>query len=237
MENYHSGEKISLWKRIYGVIWGGPAEAMEYIVRQPDFKGAAALILGANLALTAVQIPKIKEFTAWTMQNLPSGVKLSAPQMDVAVNAAAVSSLAGSVVLPPLMWLVVAALLRLFNAFTGEKAGFKSLFAVTVFANLPLVIDGIIKGVLVMATPAQNIARVTISPALFLPPPDIIPGKMYTLLSHFDPFVVWSLVLTALGGSLAMKVPLGRTLIYIFSLWLLYVLGITLISTSSLAGV
>lgn len=236
MDIYVSGEKMSLWKRIYGVIWGSPSGTMDYIVRRPDFLGAGALILGMNLALTLIQLPKIKEFTALMFQNLPSGAKFSAQQMDVAVSAAVVSSLAGSVVLPPLLWLVMAALLKLFNAFTGEKAGFKSLFAVTVFANLPVVLGGIIRTALVLTMPAQYITRVTISPALFLPPPDLIPGKLYTVLSQFDPFFIWSLVLTAMGGSVAMKVPFWRTFIYVAALWLLYVAGVTFISGMGGAG-
>ncbi|MCL6611252.1 MAG: YIP1 family protein [Peptococcaceae bacterium] len=229
MEDNVNGEKLSLWKRIYGVIWGSPAGTLESIARKPDFWGAVALILGFNLALTLVQMPKIREFTAWTMQNLPPEVKMTAQQMDVAVNAALIAALAASVALPPVLWLVTAALLKLFNAFTGEKASFRSLFAVTVYAYLPAVLDAVIKTALVLATPARNIARVTISPALLLPPPDMVPDRMYTLLSHLDPFVVWLLVLTAVGGSAAMRIPFRRTFAYIIVLWLAYVAGVSLI--------
>lgn len=231
MEQEANGERISLWGRIYGVIWGGPAAAMENIIQRPVYSGSVAVILGANLALTAIQLPKIKEFTAWTLQNLPSGLKLTAPQMDVAVNAAVVSSLAASVVIPPIMWLIVSALLKLFNLFTGEKSEFRQLFAVSVFANLPVVIGGMVKAALVLSSPAQSIASVTISPALFLPPPGLDPGKMYSFLSQFDPFVIWSLALTALGGALAMRISFGKTFAYIGSLWFLYILGVTFLTS------
>ncbi|MFZ5634381.1 MAG: YIP1 family protein [Bacillota bacterium] len=223
-------ETMSLWKKVYGVIWGSPARTLDHIAQKPDFVGAGGLILAANLALTAVLVPKIREFTAWTMQNLPPGVKLSALQMDIAVNAAVVSALAAAVIIPPVLWLVMAGLLKLFNAFTGEKAGFKPLFAVTVFAYLPVLLGSIVKTAIILATPARSMARVTISPALFMPAPDLVPGKAYILLSHMDPFVVWSLVLTALGGSLAMKIPFWRTFIYLAALWVLYIVGMTFIS-------
>ncbi len=227
---YVSGERVPFWKRVYGVIWGSPARTLEYIVQKPDFLGAGALILGANLAMTMIQLPKIKEFTYWTLQNMPAEVRYSAENMDVVVNVAAFSALAASAALPPALWVVTAALLKLFNVFTGERARFKSLFAVTVFANLPVVLDSMIKTVLVLATPARNITKITISPALFLPPQDLVPGKMYVFLSHFDPIIVWSLVLTALGGSRAMNVPFWKTFIYVTGLWLLYVAGMTAIS-------
>jgi hypothetical protein len=74
---------------------------------------------------------------------------------------------------------------------------------------------------------------ITLSPALFLPPPEgLAPDRLYTFLSQLDPFMIWSLVLTALGASLAMKVPLGRVAAYLGSLWLLFVLGVTFLSRS-----
>lgn len=224
------GEKLTLWRRVAGVVWGSPAGTMGDIARNPDFLPAAALILGADLALAAAQLPKIREFTVWTLQNLPSGVTFSGPQMEVAVNAATVSSLAGSVAIPPLVWLITAALLKFFNLFNGEKAGFRTLFAVAVFANLPVVLGGVLKTALVLAVPAQKLARLTVSPAFLLPPPGPVPDRIYILLSQFDPFTVWSMVLAALGGSLAMKVPLWRALVYVIGVWVLYVIWVTFIS-------
>jgi hypothetical protein len=148
----------------------------------------------------------------------------------MAVYGAAVSSLAGSVFIPMMMWLVLAVLLKLYNAFDGEKTPFANLFAVTVYASLPVVLGSMVKTGLMLATPARDITRITVSPALFLPSPEHLPGKTYAFLSQIDPFVAWSLILTAMGGSLAMKVPLPRTAIYLVSLWILYIAAVTLLS-------
>ncbi|MFZ5651667.1 MAG: YIP1 family protein [Bacillota bacterium] len=229
MDEMLSGEKMSLWKRIYGVIWGSPARTMEDIVKRPASLGAVLLFMVANIVLTLLTAPKIKEFTAYTLQNLPGG-KLPAEQMAVALNAAVVSAAAASVLLPLIMWVVTAGLLKLFNAFTGEKASFASLFAVTVFGNIPLVLDSMIKTVLVMLTPAQNMARISISPALFLPDPGLFPGKEYVFLSQVDPFVFWTLGLIALGASIAMRVSFGKAAAFMGSLWLVYALVVTFAS-------
>ncbi|MFZ5648492.1 MAG: YIP1 family protein [Bacillota bacterium] len=230
MEGIVSGEKMSLWKRLYGVIWGGPARTMEDIVQKPASLGAVLLIMAVNIVLTLMTAPKIKEFTAWTLQNLPGGGKLPAEQMAIALNAAVISAVAASVLLPLIMWVVVAGLLKLFNAFAGEKASFASFFAVSVFGNLPAVLDGIIKTLLVMLTPAQNMARISISPVVFLPDPGLFPGKAYVFLSQVDPFIFWALGLTALGASIAMRVSFGRVAIYLGSLWLVYALIVTFVS-------
>lgn len=225
-----AGEKISLWKRIYGVIWGSPAGTLEDIVKRPASLGAVLLIMVVNIVLTLLTAPKIKEYTAWTFQNLPQGAGLTAAQMEMALNAAVVSAVLASALMPLILWVVLAWLLKFLNSFTGEKASFASLFAIVVFGSLPMVLDSIIKTVLVMLTPAKNMAGISISPALFLPDPGLFPGKGYIFLSQIDPFVFWTLGLTALGVSIAIRVPFGRMAAYMVFLWLVYALVLTFAS-------
>lgn len=237
MEENTNSEKVSLWKRVYGVLWASPARTMEDIIQRPLFWGAAALILGIHLILTIITLPKIKEYTAWTLQNLPTGYKFSAQEMEMALNAAMVSSIAGTLLFPLIMWVIIAALMKLFNAFSGEKTKFSTLFAVTVFADLPAVIDAILRTALLMVSPARNMTGITISPAIFMETPDMFPGKLYTFLSQMDPFIFWALALTALGGSLAMKVPFGRLAVYLGCLWVVFALGMTMLSGLGRGGV
>ena len=221
---------MSLWKKLYGVIWGSPAKTMGQIVERPRFWGAAAVMLIISLLLSLPILPKIREATIWSLQNAAGGVKMTAAQIDSIANYAVYSTPVLSALIPFLLWLVIAALLKLFNAFTGDKAPFKAFFAIVVFSYLPVFIEGIIKTPLIMATSSQKMAHITISLALFLPPPDAIPGKMYVFLSQLDPFLIWSLALTALGASIAMKVSIKKTGIYLGSLWLVFALALTLLS-------
>ncbi|MCL5057587.1 MAG: YIP1 family protein [Actinobacteria bacterium] len=226
-------EKMSLWKMMYGAVWGSPAKTLEHITQRPRFWGAFVLMTVVNLLLTIPLLPKTREAALWAMQSMPGEIKLSAAQIDSYAGIVAYSSIAAAVLLPMLLWLVAAALLKLFNAFTGEKASFKALLAVSIFSYLPVILDGIIKTPLVWAAEVQNMSRITISPAIFLTPPQgLVPGRAYTFLSQFDPFIIWTLIIMALGGSIAMKVSFRKTAAYIASLWMILVLGITFLSRS-----
>jgi len=87
-------------------------------------------------------------------------------------------------------------------------------------------IASIVKSGLIMSSPARNMRDISTSLALFLPV-DKIGDRLYMFLLQIDPFLIWSLVLLALGSSLAMKVAFKKTAVYIGALWILYVLAMT----------
>ncbi|NLI12925.1 Yip1 family protein [Pelotomaculum propionicicum] len=215
---------MGLWQRISGVLWGGPKIAFENIVALPNTSGIVILLLVLNLALVIPILPKIKEYTIWTIQNTPGAVDLPAAAVNMAATWAAAVSLAGSVAGPLLMWLVIAGLLKLFNTFSGEKAPFNCLFAVTAYSYLPVMLAGLIRTALIMTTPAQNFARVSTSLALLLPGDKI--DRLYLILSQVDPFFIWSLALLVIGGSVAMKTAYKNTAMFIGVLWIVYVLAL-----------
>lgn len=226
-------KKISLWRLMYGVLWGSPVKTLEYIAERPAFWSAAALITILNLLLTMPLLPKIQEASVWAMQSMPGAVKLSAAQIDAYARMVTYASAAAAILLPMLIWVVSAALLKLFNSFTGEKASFSTLFAISVFAYLPAVLESLIKTPIMLATEAQKMTRITISPALLLPPPEgLSPGRLYTFLSQLDPFMIWALALTALGTSIAIKVPFRRAAAYIGALWLVFVFTVSFLARS-----
>ncbi|KJS17605.1 MAG: hypothetical protein VR69_04620 [Peptococcaceae bacterium BRH_c4b] len=213
---------LNLWQRISGVLLGCPRKTFEDIAARPGVAGLAALLLSVNFILVLPVIPKIKELTLWTLQNAPDASKIPAEAISIATTTAVVMALVGSVLGPLIMWLIMAGLLKLFNAFTGEKAPFKTLFAVTVYAYLPLMLASVIKTVLIMSSPAQNMYKVSTGLALLLPGDKI--DRFYMIMSQVDPFSLWGLVLLAVGSSVAMKVPAVKTGTYLGVLWVIFVL-------------
>lgn len=234
IQNADNGQPVAeskamgLWQRIGGVFWSGPKAAFEDIVASPNAFGLVVLLLALNLALVIPLLSKIKEYTIWTMQNSPGALDLPAAAMDTVTTWAVVLSLSGAVAGPPLMWLVIAGILKLFNSFSGERTPFRCLFAVTAYAYLPVMLATAIKTVLIMATPAHNYARVSTSLALLLPGDKI--DRLYLILSQVDPFVIWSLALLVVGGSVAMKTAYKSTAVFIGVLWLVYVLALGLLT-------
>jgi len=223
-----------LWQRISGVFWGGPKITFEDIIALPNTSGIVILLLVLNLVLVIPILPKIKEFTIWTMQNTPGAVDLPAAAVNMAATWAVAVSLAGAVVGPLLMWLVIAGLLKLFNSFSGEKVPFQCLFTVAAYSYLPVMLATVIRTALVMVTPAQNFARVSTSLAILLPGDKI--DRLYLILSQVDLFFIWSLALLVIGGSVAMKTTYKNTAAFIGILWIVYVLALGLLTPVNKMG-
>jgi hypothetical protein len=215
---------LGLWQRISGLLWGGPKITFEDIIASPNTLAIVALLLVLNFALVLPVLSKIKEFTIWTFQHSPGSVNLPAAAVDMAATWTVVASLAGSVIGPLIMWLVIAGILKLYNCFSGEKVPFKCLFTVTAYSYLPVMLATVIRTALVMFSPAQNFARVSTSLALLLPGDKI--DRLYLILSQVDPFFIWSLALLVIGGSAAMKTTYKNLAVFIGVLWILYVLAL-----------
>lgn len=219
-----NNQAMGLWQRVSGILWSRPGKAFEDIAASPNTSGILVLLLALNVTLILPAIPKIRDFTIWTIQHSPGAADLPAAAVDMTATWAVVASLVGAVVGPLIMWLVIAGLLKLFNSFSGEKAPFKCLFAVAVYSYLPVMLASVIKTALIMSVPAQNLARVNTSLALLLSGDKI--DRLYLVLTQVDPFFIWSLALLVIGGSVAMKTAYKNTAVFIGVLWIVYVLSL-----------
>lgn len=225
---------LNLWQKISGVLWGGPRETFEDIAARP---GVAAIVILLTSVIFIFALPlmfKMKEFTIWSIQNNPAAASTPAHTVSMAATVAMVGTLVGAVLGPLIIWLIMAGLLKLFNAFTGENAPFKTLFAVTVYAYLPVMLASVIRAMLIMISPIQNIPKISTGLSMLLPGDHT--GRLYVLLSQIDPFTIWGLVLLAVGSSVAMKVPAVKTGIYVGVLWVIFVLIAALITPSPAVG-
>jgi len=163
------------------------------------------------------------------LQSIPNAADMPASAVSAAATATMVTVLADSIAAPLITWLILAALLSLFNSLTGGKASFKTLFSICVYSYLPVMIASIVKTGLIISSPARNMREISTSLALFLPVVKI-DGRLYMFLSQIDPFLIWSLVLLALGSSLAMKVAFKKTAVYIGALWILFIIAVVFLS-------
>ena len=226
---------LNLWQRISGILWEGPGKTFADIIARPGVAAMVLLLLSVSFVLALAILPQIKEFTLWTIQNDPNVANMPPEAMSVASTVAVVGTLLSSVLVPLIMWLIMAGLLTLFNAFTGDKAPFKTLFAITVYAYLPVMLGSIIKTVLIVTSPAQNLPMISTSLALLLPGDQM--DRLYMILMQVDPFFIWGVVLLAVGSSVAMKVAPVKTGAYLGALWLVYVLGVGLLTPLPPAGI
>lgn len=127
-----------------------------------------------------------------------------------------------ALIMPWVIWLVMALLLKIFAAITAKEAPFRKMFAVGVYGYVPALIGGIISSIIIMFTAAENIQNVSLSLAVFSTAES---GFLYYFLTACNPFTWWSLILWGIGAAAVMKEkrPTG-VLIYLFAIWLVFAL-------------
>jgi len=137
-------KQITLLQRFGGVIVQ-PVKTFQEICKDPRVLIPIIAVLAINLLLTIWLLPQLKEFTEEAMKQAGT---LTADQIKAALKWTGISALIGAVAAPPLVWLIQAALLALFNQFSLGQAKFKQLFAVAFYAYIPAFIGSVIKTVL-----------------------------------------------------------------------------------------
>jgi hypothetical protein len=122
---------------------------------------------------------------------------------------------------------VAAVLLATFNLVGGAKISFMTSLAIVAHSWVPSIIGGIL-GILIIFLKDPSTVDiqhlVAANAGVFLP--DDAPKWQETLLTSFDLFIFWSMILMAFGYSAAdpKKISFGKALGTIVVVWLLYVI-------------
>jgi hypothetical protein len=124
--------------------------------------------------------------------------------------------------------LVIAVLLfATFTFVAGVDVKFKTAFAIVAYAGLP----GVLKLLLAMASILAGMSPdsftlqnpVATNPGYFMNPSDS--AFLFSLGSSCDLFLIWTLILTAIGFTCVSKVKTGTSFAIVFGWWLVFALG------------
>ena len=123
--------------------------------------------------------------------------------------------------------IISAILFATFRFVAGSDVQFKTAFAIVMYAGLP----GILKLVLAIASVMAGMSPdsfsmqnpVATNPGYFMNPADS--PFLFSLASSFDLFLIWTLVLTAIGFTCVSKVKQGTSYAIVFGWWLVFTLG------------
>jgi len=155
-------------------------------------------------------------------------------QLDVATKFTAVVDYAFPV-LVLLVWLVIATtLFATFRVAAGADVSFGISLAIVVYSALPLTLKSILGMVSVLAGinpdsfSFQN--PVATNPGYFLNPANGV--FVYGLASALDIFMIWTLVLTAIGFTCVSKVKRGTAFAVVFGWWAIFMLAVTGLSAA-----
>jgi Yip1-like protein len=127
-----------------------------------------------------------------------------------------------------IIWLIIATVLfATFKFAAGADVTFKVSLAIVIFAALP----GALKTLLAMGSVLAGMSPdsfsfqnpVATNPGYFMNPADNV--FLYSIMSSLDIFLIWTLVLTAIGFTCVTKVKRGTAFAIVFGWWALFTLA------------
>ncbi|MBZ5704767.1 MAG: YIP1 family protein [Acidobacteriia bacterium] len=123
--------------------------------------------------------------------------------------------------------IIAAALFGTFKFAAGANVSFKVALAIVMYASLPGLLRAVLAVVSLLAGASADSFTfqnpVATNPGYFLNPADS--PFLYSLASSLDIFLIWTLVLTAIGFTCVSKVKRGTALAIVFGWWLVFTLA------------
>jgi hypothetical protein len=216
------------FQRIIGVLFS-PDATMASIARRPDWVIPLVILLVTSL-LAGVVIAQHVDFGAAAREAMEQNKNMTQEQMDKGVKMAAGIGKVTTYLSPVLstigLLIIAGVLLLAFRVFGGE-GDFKQAFSVTCYSSMPGVIKGILMVIILMVkggtVPAQTLGTLVRSNLGFLVDYKASPIA-FTLLSSFDIFSIWYLILMIIGFAYLAKVSRVKSGVIIISLWFLVLL-------------
>lgn len=236
----------NVFERIAGVLFA-PAETFQDIARKPDILAPLLIILVVGYISTALVIPKM-DMSSITAQQIEQMRKQN-PNMgeEQIAQMERFTEASGKVMgwIGPLLgvaWYAILAgiLLLAFRLFGGEGT-YKQAFSATLYAWIPLVLFGVIVTVVVIARgtfdPSTAVTLVKSNPAFLVDMKE--QPILFSLLSNFDIFTIWTIFLLIVGFSVLSKTSRAKAATIVLSLWAAMIvvkLGFAALAASRMKG-
>lgn len=212
-------EHLNPWQRFWKIIVN-PFQAFRAIKEDPSLLVPLLAMMVFFLAITALVVPETREFTRET---LVSG-GMSPDQVNASLKNLSVMSIIGVLLTMPLMWLMQAAVLLIYNQIGMGEARFKQLYVLVIYASLPSAIHQFLLGIITKFIGLKGAMQIKTSLAL------VMSGNTgsfaYRFLDFFDLFSLWGLGLLIFGGAVVMNKAVKGLAVYLLVLWVLLALGL-----------
>jgi membrane protein, antimicrobial resistance system len=221
----------NVFARIAGVLFA-PTETFEDIARKPDVLAPLILLLVLGYVCTFVLMPIIDWDSVVTAQT--EAMRAKNPNIDNATieRVEGMTRTMGRImgyigpIFGVIAWLVVAGVLFLAFRLMGGQGTFKQAFSVTLYSWIPLTICSILMSIISYAKGSFNpmLAPVIVksNPAFLVDMKE--KAALFSLLSAFDLFTIWTLILLVFGFAIVSKFSKAKSAAIIVSLWLVAVL-------------
>jgi hypothetical protein len=158
MELELNTDTLSLGQRL-SRIFTSPSSVFMDLERNHSWP-ALLIISSISLVATLPLLSKMREFSIMQLQRMPDNPALSSPEaINLVGTTAVIGTIVGALLTPLLFALIIALLLKLYNAFAGDKVQYRKLFSVCVYAYLPLLLSSLIALVIGLTTPVESFSN------------------------------------------------------------------------------
>jgi hypothetical protein len=125
-----------------------------------------------------------------------------------------------------ILLIIAAVLFATFKFAAGGEISFKVALAIVIYSNLAIALKTLLATISVAAGASPDSFTfqnpVATNPGYFMNPADS--PFLYSVLSSVDIFLIWTLVLTALGFTYVSKIKRGTAFAIVFGWWLVFTL-------------
>ena len=220
--------------RIFGVFYE-PGKVFADVAERPRWLVPIVISILLGLTLTYA----ISSHIGWeqtirqTLANNPRTADLPSEQRELAISRgakfASVAGWVGAIIGPPFVALIVAGILTgIFNGLLGTELKFMQMFSITAYAFLVRGVYTLLLALIVYLKPPEefNIQVSPFSPAAYMNAKEN-PKWLMSLAGSLDLFTLWTIVLLAIGFSVAAKkLSFSKALTTIAIPWLIVVVAL-----------
>jgi hypothetical protein len=219
---------INPFSALVGVVMA-PGETFEALEKKPIWMVPLVLFVVLSIVTTVLFMPKVDFETAIRDQLARQGQEVDEAQVETFVKIQKPIIYTTAAIGTPIVLLIVTLVYMLgFKAF-GGVGSFGQYFCITIFSWVPQVLKSIIGSIVAFTRESIRIEEaqtLVMSNLGFLADPVDKPA-MFALLSSFDLFTIWSLVLMVMGYGVISKRPKSQSIGVVVAIWLVYVIGKT----------
>jgi hypothetical protein len=218
------GSQMGFWGRL-GNIFGNPARAFDAIDSKPTWVVPLVIAILVTVIFTQLTFPILMETQ---LERLRSNPNIPAERLEVIENQFAenvqtqrVITFVSQIVATPIIYLFFAGIFYLVGTLIlGGDTSYKKVLSVWSWSALILTVSAIINFLLAMI---KGTMGVSLSLALLLPA-DSAGSKLNALLSNFDFFVIWFLIVFATGFSVIYKFSRAKAFTAVGALWFIWII-------------
>jgi len=215
-------EKPNPFGRLVGVLFS-PDETFASIARRPDWLVPLLLFVVIAAVSGFVFVHHVDSMTAMRAQMEERHATPDQIEQAVKINKAIFAVIAYCApILSVVIFVLVAAILMLAYRMMGGEGEFKQYFSVTLYGWVPQIIQSLIltgilffKSELVGAETLPTLVRSNLAFLVDMKEHSVL----FSLLSAFDVFTIWSLILMAIGFAHVSKFSKAKSATILVTVW------------------